>query len=74
MPEKRDTSNDVGMKADDLRQWMRSHGYDADKLADRLGLTKQAVVYWLHGKREIPEPIGRLLNYFDIRPELFKDF
>lgn len=70
----RDMSNDVNMTPSILRQWMRDHNMGHKELAEWLGLTDQAVIHWLNGAREIPEPIGRLLNYFDLRPERMKDF
>lgn len=70
----RDSSNDVAMTKHDLAEWMKRHDYDAEKLADWLGMTRQGVLNWLTGKRSIPEPICRLLNYFDIRPDKMGEF
>ena len=70
----RDTSNDVAMGKKDLKEWMQNHDMDTERLADMLGLTKQAVLYWLSGHREIPEPIGRLLNFFDNYPNMKEKF
>lgn len=70
----RGKSNDVAMSKHDVKEWMQRHNMSAEEMADWLGMTKQGVLHWLSGKREIPEPIGRLLNYFDLRPERMKDF
>ena len=59
----RDTSNDLNMTREDLKQWMKEHGYNTESLAEMLGMTKQGVQYWVEGKRKIPEPIGRLLDF-----------
>ena len=59
----RDTSNDLNMTREDLKQWMKEHAYTIESLADMLGMTKQGVQYWVEGKRKIPEPIGRLLDF-----------
>jgi len=59
----RDTSNDLNMTREDLKQWMKDHGYTIESLAELLGMTKQGVQYWVEGKRKIPEPIGRLLDF-----------
>lgn len=68
----RDKTDDVNMTPMQLREWMGKHGYNTEALADKLGLTKQAVSYWLEGKRVIPEPMGRLLLFFDVKPELLR--
>ena len=62
------------MTREDLKQWMNTHGITTDELAEMLGLTNQAVLYWLQGKRKIPEPIGRLLVFLGQRPHLFREF
>lgn len=59
----RDTSNDLNMTREDLKRWMKEHGYNTESLAEMLGMTKQGVDYWVSGKRKIPEPIGRLLDF-----------
>ncbi len=59
----RDTSNDLNMTREDLKQWMKEYGYTIESLAELLGMTKQGVQYWVEGKRKIPEPIGRLLDF-----------
>lgn len=74
MAERRDTSNDVCMGAKELKDWMIKHRVPTEELADILGLTNQAVLYWISGQRKIPEPIGRLLNYFDLKPERMREF
>lgn len=71
---KRDTSNDVNMNSADLKAWMDKYGYTVEELADKLGLTRQAVIYWLNGKRVIPEPMGRLFNLFDLNKEAREKF
>ena len=74
MSGQRDTSNDIAMTREDLKQWMSTHGITTDELAEMLGLTNQAVLYWLQGKRKIPEPIGRLLVFLGQRPQMFREF
>ena len=74
MSGQRDTSNDIDMSREDLREWMRTHNMSADELAEMLGLTTQAVLYWTQGKRKIPEPIGRLLVFLGQRPQMFREF
>ena len=59
----RDTSNDLNMTRRELIEWMKEHGYNTESLAEMLGMTKQGVQYWVEGKRKIPEPIGRLLDF-----------
>lgn len=71
---KRDTSNDVAMTKSGLAKWMKKHDYNTQELADMLGVTTQAVTYWLTGMREIPEPIGRMLNFFDNYPKMKANF
>ena len=74
MAGQRDTSNDIAMSRADLIQWMRTHDMSADELAEMLGLTTQAVLYWVQGKRKIPEPIGRLLVFLGQRPQMMREF
>ena len=74
MAGQRDTSNDIDMSREDLREWMRTHDMSADDLAEMLGLTTQAVLYWVQGKRKIPEPIGRLLVFLGQRPQMMREF
>lgn len=59
----RDTSNDLNMSRRELIEWMKEYGYTIESLAELLGMTKQGVQYWVEGKRKIPEPIGRLLDF-----------
>ena len=74
MSGQRDTSNDIAMTREDLKEWMRTHDMSTDELAEMLGLTNQAVIYWTQGKRTIPEPIGRLLVFLGQRPQMFREF
>ena len=74
MAGQRDTSNDINMSRTDLVQWMRTHDMSTEDLAEMLGLTTQAVLYWTQGKRKIPEPIGRLLVFLGQRPQMFREF
>ena len=72
----RDTSNDVNYDRHMLKEFMDKYEFSVSQLADYLGMTDQAIVYWLTGKRKIPEPMGRLLNFFDqpSRVHLMKEF
>ena len=74
MSRQRDTSNDIAMTRTDLIQWMREQDMTNEDLADMLGLTTQAVLYWTQGKRKIPEPIGRLLVFLGQRPQMMREF
>lgn len=71
---KRDTENDVKMNREMLKQWMERHGHSIDSLADMLGMTRHGVSMWVTGARKIPEPMGRMLNFFDNYPEQMKRF
>ena len=74
MSGQRDTSNDIAMTKEDLKLWMQTHGMTTEELAEMLGLTDQAVLYWTQGKRKIPEPIGRLLVFLGQRPQMMREF
>ena len=74
MTGQRDTSNDIAMTREDLKEWLQTHDMTVSELAEMLGLTNQAVIYWTQGKRTIPEPIGRLLVFLGQRPEMFREF
>lgn len=74
MSSQRDTSNDINMSRADLIQWMREQEMTNEDLAEMLGLTTQAVLYWTQGKRKIPEPIGRLLVFLGQRPQMMREF
>ncbi len=74
MAGQRDTSNDINMSRADLIQWMREQDMNNEDLAEMLGLTTQAVLYWTQGKRKIPEPIGRLLVFLGQRPQMMREF
>ena len=74
MAGQRDTSNDINMSRADLIQWMREQEMTNEDLAEMLGLTTQAVLYWVQGKRKIPEPIGRLLVFLGQRPQMMREF
>ena len=41
------------MTADELRAWMATHEPSASRLAQRLGVTRQAVFYWRTGRTPI---------------------
>jgi transcriptional regulator with XRE-family HTH domain len=70
----RDTSDDVAMTKDQLREYMKKHNFTVESLAERLGMTNQGVKHWLSGAREIPEPIGRMFNLMDLYPEMWSKF
>ena len=71
---KRDDSNDINMSAEDLKVWMKEHDCSVQELADMLGLTTQAILYWITRKRKIPEPVGRLLVFLGQRPQTMREF
>lgn len=70
----RDTSNDVNMSREELKDWMRRHDFTIEELANFLGMTNNGIMYWVTGHRKIPEPMGRLLKFFDLRDELIREF
>ena len=70
----RDTSNDVAMSAKDFREWLREHDLKTQDVAEMLGVTNQAAIYWIEGKRKIPEPVGRILIFLGQRPQMMREF
>lgn len=57
-----------------LREFMLTHHLDDKKLADLLGVTRMAVINWLGGKRTISLTVTRILNLFDRKPDLMREF
>lgn len=50
----------------DLRALRAALGLTQLQLADRLGVSVDAIRHWEHGRRSIPEPVRRLLvSLFD---------
>lgn len=70
----RDISNDVAMTRADLVRWMSDQKMSVSDLAELLGITNQAVLYWVSGQRNIPEPIGRILVFLGQRPDMMREF
>lgn len=62
------------MNPDNLRAFMITHQLDDRKLAQLLGVTRMAVIQWLGGKRAISLTVTRLLNMFNRKPELMREF
>ena len=55
-------------------KFRQRHGLTREALAEILGLTEAAIVMWETDKRGLSEPIYRLLQMFDNKPELMKEF
>lgn len=49
----------------DLAAWMDRRGLKRPQAAEMLGVTPQAVGYWLRGERGIPTTVERLIACLD---------
>ncbi len=61
-------------KIKQLKNLMIQNNMDVHTIAFVLGVTPNAVTYWLKGKREVPEPISKCIRLFTRRPELINEF
>lgn len=62
------------MTPDELRDFMSRHKLTHYSFATILGVTPQAVINWLEGKRAVSLTVVRLCRMFDKRPESMKEF
>ena len=60
--------------AADVREFMRVNQMTVEMLADTMGVTKQAVTYWITGQRHVPETTKRIFVFFQTRPEMMRYF
>lgn len=60
--------------AEELINFMNREGLEATELASILGVTYQAVGYWMKGEREMTLTVSRLIRLFDRYPHLLREF
>lgn len=48
-----------------LRDFIKRRKLTKEKLAEILGVDNTTVTHWLSGVRNMPEPINRILTFFD---------
>lgn len=60
--------------ANDLKEWMNEFHMGPKALCSLLGVTYSCVLYWLQGKRKIPQTTIKLLLYFRRYPHRMFDF
>ena len=58
----------------ELIAFMHHYGISKRELSEILGVTIQAVTFWLKGKREISLTITRLVRLFEKYPQLIREF
>lgn len=59
---------------DDLKKWMDDFGMSQKSLCLLLGVSSTCVIYWLQGRRKIPQTTIKLLLYFRRYPQRIFDF
>ena len=62
------------MKPEELREFMSIQGISKQELADTLGVSIQAVNFWLAGGRDISTVNTKLIRLFKKYPQLFREF
>ena len=66
--------DNLDMTAKELAVWLTLMNMRPKELAELLGCSVTAVNFWLNGRRNIPEPIARILDLMARRPELINEF
>lgn len=56
----------------DLEDFLTKHDLSNDAVATLLGVTPNAVDHWLKGRRDIPKPIAKLVQFFNNYPDAMK--
>lgn len=59
---------------DDVRRFMSQHNMVIRDLAVLMGVTDQAVRYWLSGHRNVPETTKRIFVLFQKYPKAMEEF
>jgi len=62
------------MSPNELKEFMVKFSFNLNSLADLLGVSRTCVLYWVTGKRKIPETTARLIKYFTRYPNAILDF
>jgi len=62
------------MNQSEIVGFMHRHNMDQIMFADMLGVTRQAVNFWVKGEREMPTTTVRVLRIFDKYPQLMLEF
>lgn len=58
----------------DVKAFMRMHDLKVEELAELMGVTDQAVRFWLTGERGVPETTKRVFKLFGKYPDLMREF
>lgn len=70
-----ETVKSVGhLRGAEVQAFRKRHKLSQDELADLLGITVDGVKKWELNLRGLSEPLWRLLQLFDKRPELMREF
>lgn len=53
------------MTPESLNDYILARGLTYQQFAQILGVTPGAVAHWLNGRREIPEMVVKIIDYFE---------
>lgn len=67
-------SNQQTIDSNYLNAFMQHFGLNKNSFAEIMGVTPQAVVYWMRGQRPIPLSASKVILLFARKPELMKEF
>lgn len=59
---------------DRVNKFMTTNKLTVNELAEIMGVSRQAVLYWVSGQRGVPETTARVFSLFERQPELMDDF
>lgn len=62
------------MTAKEFEQFLIRVDMSNEMFGELVGVTNNAVMYWVTDQRKIPSPIARLVRFFGRHPELIKTF
>lgn len=75
MNNQKESQSSVGVKRGaEVMAFRRKFKMSQEDLAELLGLTVDAIKKWETNQRGLSEPLWRLLQMFDNKPELMKEF
>ncbi len=61
-------------RGDFVMKFRKQHKMTQEQFAEFLGVTKAAVVLWEQNRRGLSDPLYRLLQLFNRKPELMREF
>ena len=66
--------NELIMTPQQLEKFLTDFDLSNKDFAELLGVTPNAVRWWLEGGRKVPPTVAKLVRYFESHPKSMKEF